>query len=173
MKKQGNTISQIKHYSFVKANEEDMGDVLSFIKMLAAYEKAPNEVIVTEDQLIKDGFGEQPRFEVYLAKDTNNSNKTAGLCFFSYKYSTWKGLSLYLEDLFILEEARRQGLAQEFIRLLCLKAKEMNCQRFEWQVLDWNKPAIDFYKNIGAEFDGEWLNVRMSPNKIDEFLTSN
>ena len=163
-------ISQVGTFKIVKASASDMADVLAFIKLLADFEKAPDEVIVTERQLINDGFGDVPRFEVYLAKDESNNDETVGLCFFSYKYSTWKGLSLYLEDLFILEKARRNGIAKEFIRLLCLKAKDMGCQRFEWQVLDWNQPAIDFYKQIGVTLDPEWINVRMTPKEIDSFL---
>ena len=150
-----------------KATKEDCGFILKCIKDLAEFEKAPKEVIVTKEQLEKDGFDEPRRFEAFIAWE---DDEPAAMALYYHRYSTWKGLSLYLEDLYVEPKFRKRGLANLLMRTLCVEALERGCGRFEWQVLDWNQGAIDFYKSMGATLDPEWLNCRMVPENITAWL---
>ncbi|MGD1840760.1 MAG: GNAT family N-acetyltransferase [Thermonemataceae bacterium] len=134
---------------------EDIPQLLSLIRELALYEKAPEEVINTEEQMIQDGFGEVRLFQLLVAE---TEEKLVGLALTYYRYSTWKGKCLYLEDLYIQPEYRRSGLGERFFEALVQRAKKENCQRISWQVLDWNELAINFYKKIGASLDATWIN---------------
>jgi GNAT superfamily N-acetyltransferase len=138
----------------------DIPVVLALIKQLAEYEKAPLEVSNTPEQMLIDGFSENPIFHLIVAETTleNNQKIMVGMAITYYRYSTWKGRVLYLEDLYILPEYRRFGLGERFFTLLLEKAKQDKCQRVSWQVLDWNEPAINFYKKLGATLDPEWIN---------------
>lgn len=143
---------------FREAKKEDGPFIFELINKLAEFERAADKVIIDLEQLVKDGFGEDP---LYFAHILECDGKRAGFTLCYYRYSTWKGRSLYLEDLFVLPEFRKRGLGKLALTQLKKLANEVGCGRFEWQVLDWNEPAIEFYKSIGAELDPEWINCRL------------
>lgn len=138
---------------------EDVPKVLELIKELAKYEKAENEVLVTEQQLIKDGFGDDPLFYFFVGE---NENGIIGLSFYYYRYSTWKGKRLYLEDIIITESERGKGFGRKLFAHTIKHALKTECSGMMWQVLDWNEPAINFYKkHIKAHLDHEWVNCHL------------
>ena len=156
-----------KLYQIKDAQIEDCHIILKFINDLALFEKAPQEVAVSLEQLRKDGFGDTRRFEAQIAWQDDTP---VGMALFYHRYSTWKGLSLYLEDLYVDPAHRGKGIASRFMKNLCEISLERGCGRFEWQVLDWNEGAIKFYKSMGATLDPEWLNCRMVPDSIRSWL---
>jgi GNAT superfamily N-acetyltransferase len=142
-----------------KAVPADIPAVHILIKELAAYEKAPDEVEVTEQQLLEDGFGKNPAYELIVA-ETNG--EISGIALFYIRYSTWKGRALYLEDLVVREAHRRKGIGNLLFEEILRIARERNYSGVVWQVLDWNEPALNFYGKYKASFSGEWLNGRVS-----------
>jgi GNAT superfamily N-acetyltransferase len=142
---------------------EDMHAVHKLIVELAIYEKAPNEVIVTPEQLIADGFGDSPLFGCFVAEQ---ENEIVGISLFYWRYSTWKGKRLYLEDLIVTERMRGHGIGHLLFEHTMRHAVAENCSGMMFQVLDWNEPAIRFYKKYNPFFDGEWLNVSLSVNDM-------
>ena len=139
---------------------QDVPQILMFIRALAEYEREPDAVSATEADLLRDGFGPHPYFWCLMAEV---DRKPAGfaLCFFSY--STWLGRAgVYLEDLFVLPEMRGLGIGKALLQRVAAIAVEKDCPRLGWEVLDWNAPAIDFYRAMGAEFLDEWRNVRVT-----------
>lgn len=150
-----------------KAEASDVPLILSLIRELAAYEREPEAVVATEQDLLRDGFGEVPRFHVLIAAW---SGEPAGFAFYFFAYSTWRGSPvLYLEDVFVRPEHRRRGLGIELMRRLASLAVEAGCERFVWQVLDWNEPAIAFYKSIGARPLPEWVTMRLEGEALRAF----
>lgn len=166
-------------------NETDLPGVLALIKELAEYERAKDEVETTCEQMKRDGFGPQPIFQFFVAlaqtdtvdnsssgittPTTTITNETiVGTAIYFYSYSTWKGKCLYLEDLVITQSYRRQKIGKKLLHAVIQKAKEENCARVQWQVLDWNEPAIAFYKSIGASLDNTWLNCRLTRDNLDK-----
>jgi GNAT superfamily N-acetyltransferase len=141
-----------------KGTENDCEALHKLIVELAIFEKEPNAVDVSVDQLREHGFGQNPYYEFLVAEV---DNEIAGIALYYYKYSTWKGPSLYLEDLIVSAKHRRKGIGEKLVSALKEKAQKEKMGRFEWQVLDWNESAINFYKKLGADFDGEWLNVQL------------
>ena len=137
------------------ATRKDADDLLQLIKELALYEKAPKEVINTAEQLIKDGFEDQPLYTAFVAE---YANKVIGMALTYYRYSTWKGKCLYLEDLYVKPDFRGIGAGKQLFNQCIEFGKANNCMRLNWQVLDWNTPAIEFYKRFNADLDGEWIN---------------
>ncbi|MCB0280649.1 MAG: GNAT family N-acetyltransferase, partial [Calditrichaeota bacterium] len=113
---------------------------------------------VSVEQLERDGFGTSPLFEALILEF---NSETVGFALFYYRYSTWKGKSLYLEDLYVDPEYRNNGIGLAVMKHLVNHAIKTDCKRFEWQVLDWNTPSIEFYKKIGAELDSEWINCKL------------
>ncbi len=146
-----------------KAEKRDMQGVWNLIKELAIYEKAPNEVTVTVEELQRDGFGEQPLFQVLLGEQ---NGKLVGIAFYFISYSTWKGPCLYLEDLVVTQSERGKGFGKKLFTAVAKEAKKMGARRMSWQVLDWNTPAIDFYQHMGASLDPEWLNGRYTYEEL-------
>ncbi len=145
------------------ATKEDAPFLLRKIKELAAFENAADKVTLTLEQFIKDGFGPTPLFKAVVL---NSGNADAGFALYYNRYSTWKGKALYLEDLYISPEFRNKGLGKELMNFLIKEANETGCSRFEWQVLNWNTPAIEMYKKLGAEIDDEWLNCRLKEEQL-------
>jgi len=146
--------------TYIKATEKDIGLILEFIKKLAEYEKLSHEVSATEKQLKKTLFSKQPLAHVVFAK---NEETIAGFALYFFKYSTFLAQpTLHLEDLFVLPEHRGKALGKGLILHLSNLALEQNCGRMEWDVLDWNKSAIDFYNSLGAEPLKEWFTYRLS-----------
>lgn len=146
------------------ASEADVGQILAFIRALAEFERAPDAVVATEEGLLRDGFGPHPFYSCLIA---DYDGKPAGFALFFYNYSTWLGRpGIYLEDLFVLPEFRGQGIGKALLKRVAAVAVEKGCQRLQWEVLDWNTPAIDFYRAMGAEFLDEWRNVRLDGEAI-------
>ncbi len=141
------------------ATAEDMDAVHLLIKELAEYENAPNEVITTVSQLKKDGFGKNKVFDCLVAIDSNKH--VIGMALFYTGYSTWKGRTLYLEDFLVNEKYRQLGIGQQLFDAVVNEAKVRGVKRMDWQVLNWNKPAINFYKKNKALLDEEWTNGRL------------
>jgi len=138
----------------------DVPQILAFIRALAAYEREPDAVVATEEGLLHDGFGPNPYYFCLIAE---NDGLPAGFALYFFNYSTWMGRpGIYLEDLFILPEFRGLGLGKALLKQVAAIAIEKDCRRLQWEVLDWNTPAIDFYRAMGAEFLDEWRNVRVS-----------
>jgi len=143
---------------------DDVPIILELIRALATYERAPNEVTATEQGLVEVLFGEKPAAEVLLAFE----NETAvGFAVFFHNFSTWLGRpGLYLEDLFVKPEHRGKGYGRALLIHLAKIARERGCGRMEWAVLDWNEPAIEFYRKLGAKPMGEWTVFRLTRDGI-------
>jgi len=142
------------------ATAADIPQILAFIRALAEYERAPEEVIATEADLMRDGFGPNPFYFCLIAE---HEGRPAGFALYFFSYSTWVGRpGLYLEDLFVEPEFRALGIGKALLESVAAVAVEKECQRIEWAVLDWNTPAIDFYRAKGGEFLDEWRKVRVS-----------
>ena len=138
-----------------KGTELDIEQALQLIKELAIYENEPNEVEVTPAEMLAWGFGPDKQFDFYVALE---SNKIVGLALYYFKYSTWKGKCLFLEDIIVTEAMRGKKIGKLLFDRLIEEAKERKFNRIIWQVLKWNEPAINFYKKYNAELDGEWFN---------------
>ena len=141
------------------ATREDAATILELIRALASYEREPDAVSATEADILRDGFGATPKFRCVIAEW---EGQPAGFAFWFYNYSTWQGRpGLYLEDLFVKPEFRGKGIGKALLLHLAKVASEENCGRFEWSVLDWNTPAIEFYESLGARLHREWLRMRV------------
>jgi GNAT superfamily N-acetyltransferase len=149
-----------------KGVEADLDQVLGLVKELAVYEKAPNEVEVTVAEMHNWGFGADKVFEFFVAE---HDAKIIGIALYYYKYSTWKGKCLFLEDIIVTESYRRYGLGSKLFNEVALVAKQQQVRRMEWQVLDWNEPAINFYKKYKASLDGEWINGKLTHQQLQSF----
>ena len=137
--------------------------MMELIKELAIFEKAPDEVTVILEHFIETGFGENPVWKALVAYDAEDpAEKIIGLSLWYMRYSTWKGLRLYLEDLIVTEEFRGKGIGKLLFDSTVEEAQKLHVDGMMWQVLDWNQPAIDFYKKYGADVSGEWLNCSLS-----------
>ena len=141
-----------------EAVPSDMEAVWNLIPDLAIYEKAEHEFINTVDQLTKDGFGPNEVFDCIVAEV---GSQVIGFALYYTSYSTWKGKCLYLEDFLVTEAWRGKGIGKLLFDRVFQEAKDRNVGRFEWQVLDWNEPAINFYKKYDAILDEEWLNGKI------------
>ena len=152
-----------------QAVEEDIPLLLSFIKKIAGYEKLSHEVITTEEILRESLFGKKPSAEVvfgYL------DNQPVSYAVYFYNFSTFIGKKgLYLEDLFVLPELRGKGIGKKMLLNLIKKAVDENCGRMEWAVLDWNEPAINFYKSLGAKPMDEWTTFRMDESALKKIVS--
>ena len=141
--------------SIRRAVKQDCPRLLELINELALYEKAPQEVTVTLEHFIESGIGEKPVWWAFVAEV---DGKVEGFALYYIRYSTWKGQRMYLEDILVTEKMRGKGLGKLLLDRLIVEAKEKNLSGIVWQVLEWNEPAINFYKKYNASFDGEWLN---------------
>lgn len=153
-----------------KGAKNDMKAVLELIKELAIFEKEPSAVVVKETDLERDGFGENPLFQTFVAEVDGN---IVGMALYYYRYSTWKGKTIHLEDLIVTEKMRGSGLGFALYSKIIQQGKIDNVRRIEWNVLDWNTPAIDFYKKSGAKILDDWRVAHMDENGINEFLNLN
>ncbi len=144
----------------------DVPLILQLIRDLAEYEKAPQEAVATETDLLRDGFSANPKFRVLIAEW---ENEPAGFALFFYHYSTWLGRpTLFLEDVFVRPRFRGRGIGRALLARLAKIAVEEGCGRFEWQVLDWNAPAIEFYQSLGAKVMKEWLTMRLTGEALQK-----
>jgi GNAT superfamily N-acetyltransferase len=142
-----------------KAVKEDCARLLELINELAVYEKAPQEVTVTLEHFEESGFGAQP---VWWAFVVEADERVEGFALYYIRYSTWKGQRMYLEDLIVTEKMRGRGLGKMLFDQLITEAKEKKFNGIAWQVLEWNEPAINFYKKYKAHFDPEWINCSIA-----------
>ncbi len=144
-----------------KAIQQDCHRIMELVNELAVYEKAPYEITVQFDHFVESGFGENPVWWALVAETTSPTGlkEVQAFALYHIRYSTWKGQRMYLEDLLVTEKYRGQGIGKLLFNQLIEEAKVKNYNGIAWQVLDWNEPAINFYKKIGAvKFDGEWIN---------------
>ncbi|MDO7884774.1 GNAT family N-acetyltransferase [Hymenobacter cheonanensis] len=146
-----------------RGQEADLPRVLALIQELAVYEREPDAVTNTLDMMRHDGFGPAPIFGFFVLESAGD---LIGLALFYTAYSTWKGRMLYLEDLVVTEAARRGGYGRLLFDAVVAEARRTGAQRMKWQVLDWNEPAIAFYKKLGANIEGEWLNGNLSADDL-------
>lgn len=152
------------------ARPEDVAQILAFIRELAEYEREPDAVKATEATLSRQLFGDRPAAEVVMA---DVDGKPAGFALFFHNFSTWLGQrGLYLEDLFVRPRFRGRGVGQALMAHLARLAVERDCGRFEWSVLDWNTPAIDFYRRLGAVGMEEWTVQRLSGEALHRLAAS-
>ena len=148
-----------------KGTKTDISFALNLVKELANYEKAPNEVEVTIEEMTEWGFGSDKQFDFFVATD---NSVIVGLALYYYKYSTWKGKCLFLEDIIVTESERGKGLGKLLFDKVVQVSKEQKVRRMEWQVLDWNTPAIEFYKKYDANLDGEWVNCKLTNHQLEK-----
>lgn len=143
-----------------RAVKEDCQHLLELIDELAEYEKAPQEVTVTLEHFMESGFGSNPVWWGFVAVETNGEKEERLVAFALYyiRYSTWKGQRMYLEDILVTEQYRGKGIGKMLFDRLIIEAKEKKLHGIVWQVLDWNEPAINFYKKYNAAFDSGWIN---------------
>lgn len=146
------------------ATPSDVPQILAFIRALAAYEREPDAVTATEEGLLRDGFGPHPFYSCLMAQ---HDGRPAGFALYFFNYSTWMGRpGIYLEDLFVEPAFRGLGIGKALLQRVAAIAVQNQCRRLQWEVLDWNTPAIDFYRAMGAEFLDEWRNVRLSGDAL-------
>jgi GNAT superfamily N-acetyltransferase len=150
-----------------KATQTDMPFVLNLIRELAAFEREPEAVVVTVDDLIRDGFSEPPLFNCLVAE---NENTIIGMALFYYRYSTWKGKTIHLEDLIVKADQRGTGAGFALYQEIIKQGEKDKVRRIEWNVLDWNTPAIAFYEKSGAKVLNDWRVVHMDENGMKQFL---
>jgi len=141
-----------------RAEQKDCQRLLELVHELALYEKAPEEVIVTQEHFEASGFGPNPVWWAFVAEV---DGLVIGFALYYVRYSTWKGQRMYLEDLLVTEAWRGKGVGKLLFEALIKEAKQQNWNAICWQVLDWNEPAINFYKKYNTRFEGEWVNCSM------------
>lgn len=156
------------NYKIRKANTKDMLQVLKLINELAVFEKEPNAVDVTEAELKKKGFGNNPEFDCFVAEA---NRKVIGIALTYTRFSTWKGTVLHLEDLIVSENMRGYGVGSALLDQVILNGAEMGVKRVCWEVIDWNNPAIDFYERKGARVMRDWNIVQLDADGIKNYIS--
>lgn len=146
---------------------EDMPSVLELIKELALFEKEPEAVVLTTEDLVRDGFGIQPLFHTFIAVE---NEEIIGMALYYYRYSTWKGKTLHLEDLIVKENKRGTGAGFALYKEIIIQGKRDGVKRIEWNVLNWNTNAIKFYEKSGAKVLEDWRVVHMDESGITHFI---
>ena len=154
-------------YKIREALPEDMSQVLELVRELAVFEKEPNEVEVTVDDLVKDGFSEPKKFQCFVAESKQD---ILGMALVYPRYSTWKGSVIHLEDLIITEKMRGSGLGTALLNRVVKYGHSLGVKRISWEVLDWNEPAINFYESKGAKVMRDWDVVQLNERGIERFL---
>jgi GNAT superfamily N-acetyltransferase len=163
-------MKQVADFKIRRACVQDVPVILHLIRDLATYERAPDEVTATEERLVDVLFCERPAAEVLLAFEAESP---AGFAVYFYNFSTWLGRpGLYLEDLFVKPEKRGKGYGRALLIELAKIARDRSCGRMEWAVLDWNEPAIKFYRSLGAKPMHEWTVFRLTGEEIGKLANS-
>lgn len=152
-----------------KGTPQDMPDVLALITELAVFEKEPDAVVISTEDLLRDGFSENPLFHTFVAEV---NEEIIGVALYYYRFSTWKGKTIHLEDLIVKENNRGTGAGFALYSEIIKQGKKDNVRRIEWNVLDWNTPAIDFYEKSGAKVLSDWRVVQMDENGMEAFLNN-
>lgn len=150
--------------------KEDMQAVYHLIMELAIFEKEPDAVDITVNDLIKDGFSEHQRFKIFVAEE---NSKIIGIALFYERYSTWKGKAIHLEDLIVTKKRQKIGAGKALYTAVLNYAYENNFNRVAWEVIDWNTNAIDFYKSTGATYLNDWSVVQMNKENLKKFIENN
>ncbi len=153
----------MQNFNIRKGEKSDIEQVFKLIKDLAFFEKAPEAVKNTPEKMLIDAFGKHPIFH-FLVAEVNK--KVVGVAVFFISYSTWKGKSAYLDDIVVDENHRAKGIGKALMEAFFKQAREWDAQMVHWQVLDWNQPAIDFYKKLNAHLDEEWINCKLYKNQF-------
>lgn len=153
-------------YSIRKGTKNDIPMAFELIMELAVFEKGEHKVSNTLEEMIEDGFGQNPIFEFYVAEF---EGKIIGMSLYYMRYSTWRGRCLFLEDLIVTESHRGQGVGKKLLDITVQEAKKQKVNLMMWQVLDWNTAAIEFYKKVGAELDPEWINCKLHKVDLDNW----
>jgi GNAT superfamily N-acetyltransferase len=151
------------------ANIDDCGLLRAMIRELAEFERLLEFVTIREEDLARDGFGENPRFRALIAEW---DGQAAGYAIFFGYYSTWAGAALYLEDLFVREKFRSRGIGKALLAAVARIAVEQDCYGMHWEVLDWNRKAIELYQALGAEFPDQWRRVMLSGEALQKLAES-
>lgn len=151
-----------------KARKEDMSEVLKLIKELASFEREPNAVELTIEDLVRDGYGAQPEFVCFVAE---MKGIIEGMAIVYKRYSTWKGVILHLEDLVVSKDNRGLGIGEGLFNTVVKYANEIGAKRMSWEVLDWNQPAFDFYNKKGAKMMDDWRVVHLDEQGINNYLS--
>ena len=157
-----------------KGNKSDVPAVFSLMMELAIYEKGEHLVTNTVEQMTEDGFGENPVFGLLVAEHfdklsvtpTQEKGEIVGMAVYFIKYSTWKGKGIFLDDLVVTEKMRRHGIGKKLFDAVIAEAKKINAKTMHWQVLDWNTPAIEFYKKYDCSFEEEWVDCKLSEEQL-------
>ena len=150
--------------------QEDMQAVHNLIMELAIFEKEPDAVDITVDDLINDGFSDNPKFKIFVAEE----NKTIiGIALFYERYSTWKGKTIHLEDLIVTKSRQKIGAGKALYTAVLNYAYENDFNRVAWEVIDWNTNAIEFYKSTGATYLNDWSVVQMNKENLSKFIQNN
>lgn len=155
-------------FTIRNANKNDMPQVLSLIKELAIFEKEEHAVEVTVNDLEQDGFGNNPAFHCFVAEV---NNKVEGIALVYYRYSTWKGKALHLEDLIVSEAMRGSGIGTALLDEVVRYGHNLGVKRINWEVLDWNEPAITFYEKKGANVMRDWNVVHLNEQAIKNYIS--
>lgn len=150
-----------------KALEKDVKSMHKLIKELTIFEKAGDQVSITPEDLLRDGFRSNPA--KYQAIVADKDGELIGMALYYFRYSTWKGSTLYLEDLIVTERFRRKGIGKALFEHVIYLSKKWEVARLEWQVLEWNHPAISFYDSINTNFDEEWVNCKLDKDQLDNY----
>lgn len=156
-------------FTIRKAKKEDMSAVFQLIKDLAIFEKEPDAVDITINDLERDGFGDIPQFECFVGEIDHNIE---GIALFYNRYSTWKGRALHLEDLIVREDKRGLGLGTALLDAVVKYGHQLGVKRINWEVLDWNEPAITFYEKKGAKVMRDWDVVQLSEEGIKKYISN-
>ena len=150
-----------------KATAADAPLLTAMIRELAEFEHELDQVDITSEDLLRDGFRSDPCFQALIAEW---GGQTAAYALYFFTYSTWAGRpSLFIEDLFVRAEFRRKGIGKALLKHMAIIAREQNCYGMRWEVLNWNTPAIDFYRSLGARLQSEWLPVLFMGDRFEEF----
>ena len=149
--------------SIRKGEKHDIPAVLGLIRELALFEKAPNEVTNTEQDMETDGFAANPVFMLQVAEA---DGKIVGMAIYFIKYSTWKGKGIYLDDIVVNEAYRNKGIGKKLLDAVIAESHRLGAKQLHWQVLDWNSTAIEFYKKYNASMDVEWINCKLNEEQL-------
>ena len=157
-------------FTIRRGREEDVAAVHGLITELAIFEKEPNAVEITVDDLLRDGFSSTPKFKLFVAEQENN---IIGIALFYERYSTWKGKTIHLEDLIVTQSKQKIGAGKALYTAVLKYAHDNNFNRVAWEVLDWNTNAIEFYKSTGATYLSDWSVVQMNKENLAKFIKNN